>query len=100
VRAVVASRGVSTSASLQQALPAVATEPKSKGWLSGLFGGGGSRINVPLTDALPGLVLPEHQAPPTTAPKSELTTLSNGFMVSSENTPVGTQTDGVLPCGA
>lgn len=80
-------RCVSTSATVQQAVPAVASSTQSKGWLSGLFGGS-DRVTVPLTDPLPGIELPEHAAAPTTAPKTELTTLANGFKVATENTPV------------
>lgn len=78
---------LSTSTSLQQAVPAVAAAPKSKGLLASLFGGS-DRITTPLTDALPGVVLPEHVPAPKDAPKTEMTTLSNGFRVASENTPV------------
>ena len=60
--------------------------PASKGFLSGLFGGS-SRVDVPLTDPLPGVVLPEH-AEITDMPKTEMTTLSNGLKIASENTPV------------
>lgn len=73
---------------MQQAVPAVATAPKSKGFLASLFGSS-DRIKVPLTDPLPGVVLPEHVAPAKDAPKTEMTTLSNGLKVASENTPVG-----------
>jgi len=82
-----AGRCLTTSASLQHALPAVAAAPKSKGLFASLFGGS-DRIKTPLTDALPGVVLPEHVPASTDAPKTEMTTLSNGFKVATENTPV------------
>ena len=83
------SRGVSSSTALQQALPAVAAEPKSKGgFFSGLFGGGGDRVAVPLTDPLPGVQAPPHVGVPAAAPKTEMTTLANGFRIATENTPV------------
>ena len=85
----VAGRALSTS-SIAQQLPAVATAPESKGLLSSLFGSGASnRVTTPLTDPLPGVVLPEPIAPPVDAPKTELTTLANGLKVASENTVVG-----------
>lgn len=86
-RLIGAGRCLTTSSSAQQALPAVATAPKSKGLFAGLFGGT-DRVKVPLTDALPGVELPAHIAPPGEAPKTEMTTLSNGIKVASENTPV------------
>lgn len=79
-------RYLSTRPSLQHASPAVATGG-SKGFLSSLFGGG-DRVMVPLTDPLPGVVLPEYATPPAKAPKTDMTTLSNGFKVASENTLV------------
>lgn len=79
-------RGLHASAA-EQALPAVAAAPKSKGLFASLFGGT-SRVTTPLSDPLPGVVLPEHAAPPKDAPKTEMTTLSNGFKIASENTSV------------
>ena len=80
-----AARAFSTSAAAHQAAPAVATQ--GKGFLASLFGGG-KRVDVPLTDALPGVVIPEAVAPPKDAPVTQLTKLSNGFTVATENTPV------------
>ena len=80
------SAGLHTSAIAEQ-LPAVAVAPK-KGLFSNLFGGGSSRVSTPLSDPLPGVAIPEHIAPPKDAPKTEMTTLSNGLKVASENTPV------------
>ena len=82
-----AGRGIATSAIAEQSLPAVATAPK-KGLLDGLFGGSTNRVTTPLSDALPGVVIPEHIPPPKDAPSTDMTTLSNGVKVVSENTPV------------
>ncbi|GAB4821951.1 hypothetical protein N2152v2_008997 [Parachlorella kessleri] len=87
------SRCLSTSSAALQTAPAVAAI-KSKGFFAQLFGGG-QRVNVPLTDALPGVQLIEPVAPPTTAPTTETTTLSNGLRVASENTPGATATLGI-----
>jgi hypothetical protein len=80
------SAGLHTSAIAEQ-LPAVAVAPK-KGLFSNLFGGASNRVTTPLSDPLPGVVIPEHIAPPKDAPKTEMTTLSNGLKVASENTSV------------
>lgn len=82
-----AGRCLHTSAIAEQ-LPAVATAPK-KGLFSNIFGSSSNRVTTPLSDPLPGVVIPEPIAPPRDAPKTELTTLSNGVKVASENTPVG-----------
>lgn len=79
----------STSTAFQAAAPAVAATSQ-KGFLSSLFGGS-SRVTTPLTEALPGVALPSPAAVPSSAPKTELTTLSNGIKVASENTPVSDQ---------
>ena len=81
-----ASRCLHTS-TIAEALPAVAVAPK-KGLFANIFGGSSTRITTPLSDPLPGVALPEHIAPPAEAPKTQLTTLSNGLKVASENTPV------------
>lgn len=80
-----AARAFSTS-SAALAAPAVATAGK-KSFLAQLFGSG-SRVDVPLTDALPGVVIPDAVPPPAQAPATQLTKLSNGFTVASEDTPV------------
>jgi processing peptidase subunit alpha len=89
--AIGAGRCLHTSAIAEQ-LPAVATAP-AKGLFSGLFGGSSARTTTPLSDALPGVVLPEHIAPPKDAAKTEMTTLSNGVKIASENTPVSSHAD-------
>jgi processing peptidase subunit alpha len=56
----------------------------------GFFGqlfGKSSRVQVPLTDPLPGVDV-SHQDVPAEAPRTEMSTLSNGVKVASENTPV------------
>ena len=75
------------SASLQHALPAVAPDAKTGGFLSSLFGGG-SRVETPMTDPLPGVHLPAHTAAPAQPPTTDFTTLSNGVKIASENIPV------------
>lgn len=86
-RLVSAGRGLHTTAFAEQAVPAVAPVTKSKGLFASIFGST-SRIDTPLTDPLPGLDLPEHVQPPKEAPKTQLTSLSNGLKIASENTPV------------
>lgn len=90
-----AARAFSTSATLQAA-PAVAAASK-KSFLASLFGSG-SRVDVPLTDALPGVAIPDAVPPPAQAPGTQLTKLSNGFTVASENTPVSRADGGPLAC--
>lgn len=95
-----AARAFSTSGALQQAaLPAVATRP-SKGLLASLFGGS-KRLDVPLTDPLPGVEIPQPVAPPKDAPATQLTKLSNGFAVATQDTPGATATLGIyVDCGS
>jgi hypothetical protein len=93
--ALLAGRGLSASAAAQAA-PALATAPKSKGFLSGLFGSD-DRLAVSMSDPWPGLVLPEHAPPPKEAPKTQMTTLANGFKVASENTLVSAASCSAVP---
>ena len=78
-------RAFSTSAALQAA-PAVAASKRS--FLAQLFGGEGSRVQTPLTDALAGVEIPDAIPAAKDAPATQLTKLSNGFTVASEATPV------------
>ncbi len=78
-------RAFSTSAAAQAA-PAVAAS--KRGFLAQLFGGTGSRVQTPLTDALPGVEIPDAIPAAKDAPATQLTKLSNGFTVASEATPV------------
>jgi processing peptidase subunit alpha len=68
----------------------------SSSFFGGLFGGssGGNRVSVPLTDPLPGVTV-SHVEPSKDAPKTEMTTLSNGVKIASENTPGATATLGL-----
>lgn len=79
----VATRAFSTSTAAQAAVPAVA----KRSFLAQLFGSG-SRVDVPLTDALPGVEIPQPVAPSKEAPTTQLTKLSNGATIATENTPV------------
>lgn len=88
-------RAISTSAALHQAVPAVAAASK-KSFLASLFGATGKRVDVPLTDALPGVVIPDAVAAPAQAPATQLTKLSNGFTVASEDTPVSRAWGGLI----
>ena len=82
-------RAFSTGAAAN-AVPALSeTASNSVSWLGKLFGGS-SRIDVPLTDPLPGLELPAPLAAPSTAPSTETTKLGNGLIIASEATLVGT----------
>ncbi|EFN54308.1 hypothetical protein CHLNCDRAFT_36005 [Chlorella variabilis] len=93
-----AARAFSSSAAAQAA-PAVAVASK-RSFLAQLFGSG-SRLDVPLTDALPGVEIPEAVAPSKEAPATQLTKLSNGATIATENTPGATATLGIyVDCGS
>ena len=80
---------LSTSAALQQAVPATQEAvKKSSGFLSKLLGLTSDRIAIPLTDPLPNVPQPSPVAPPSSAPPTESTTLPNGVKVVSEATYV------------
>ena len=86
-------RTLTTSTVSQQAVPATTQDTSSEG--TGLlakvlsFGGfGPSRSAVPLTDPLPIFQEAPHITPPSTQPKTESTTLSNGVKIVSEATYV------------
>lgn len=81
-----AARAFSTSAAASQAAPALAGAAK-RSFIAQLFSSG-SRLDVPLTDALPGVQIPEAVPAPKDAPTTQLTKLSNGFTVATEATPV------------
>jgi len=85
-KALTIGRAFSTSGAVQQVVPAVA-QPKSKGFLASIFGGG-DRVMVPLSEPLPNIELPKHVDASVQAPKTNITTLSNGFRVASEDTLV------------
>lgn len=79
------SRLLSGSSASSAAAPAVAVAAK-KGFLSQLLGGS-SRVSVPMTEALPGVVEPTPVVFDK-APVTQTTTLPNGVRIVSENTPV------------
>ena len=87
----VLARGLSSSAAVQAALPAVANEATSGGFLSKLFGGGGSRVSTPMTEPMEGVNLPIAEPPVTQAPQTQVTKLGNGVQIASEATPVSDQ---------
>ncbi|PSC71302.1 mitochondrial-processing peptidase subunit alpha-like [Micractinium conductrix] len=91
--AAAAARAFSTSAAVQAAAPAVASASQ-RGFLSKLWGSG-SRVDVPLTDALPGVVVPDAVSPSAEAPSTRLTKLKNGMTIATENTPGATATLGI-----
>ena len=76
-------RKLSTSTSAQAA-PALLEKPT--GFLAKLFGS--QRVDVPLTDALPGYQQPSPSGPPSSPPETHSTTLPNGLKVISEATYV------------
>ncbi|CAD7695334.1 unnamed protein product [Ostreobium quekettii] len=76
-------RGVRSASTAAAVAPAAPAAQSSGGWLSGLLGGAGS--GVPMTDVLPGWAEPARREPPAAPPKTELTTLPNGFRVASED---------------
>jgi hypothetical protein len=80
-----AARAFSTSSAVQAA-PALATGSK-RSFLAQLLGSE-SRVDVPLTDALPGVEIPQSIAAAAQAPSTQLTKLSNGATIASENTSV------------
>ncbi len=85
-----------TTCAAYQSKSMVSTTQKSDGGFFGsLFGGSSSRVDVPLTDPLPGVHV-AHNEPVEAVPKTEMTTLSNGVKIASENTPGATATLGLF----
>ncbi|GMH37030.1 hypothetical protein BSKO_04903 [Bryopsis sp. KO-2023] len=76
-------RAIATAIPAAQAVPAVSPTGSSGGFLSSIFGGS-SRLAVPMTEPLPGVVEPPVVPVPSGPPKTEQTTLANGFRVASE----------------
>lgn len=76
----------STEASAVPALSDV--QSSASGFFSKLFGGQPQRSLVPMTEALPDVHSTFMDSPPSTAPKTEMSTLSNGFKVATEATVV------------
>lgn len=78
-----------TSSSSAAALPALSdVQSGASSFLSKLFGGQPSRSLVPMTEQLSGVSSSYLDSPPSDAPKTELTTLGNGFKVATEATIV------------
>lgn len=76
----------STQASGVPALSDV--QSSASGFFSKLFGGQPQRSMVPMTEALPDVQSTFLDSPPSDAPKTEMTTLSNGFKIATEATVV------------
>ena len=85
-------RALSTSTTVQQAVPATQdVANKSRGFLAQLFGGGHSRMSVPMTEVWPNVPEPNDTPPPATVPETESTTLPNGVKIASEATYVSSR---------
>ena len=85
-------RALSSSTTPQQAVPATQdVANKSRGFLAQLFGGGPSRLSVPMTEVWPNVPEPNYTPPPSTMPETESTTLPNGVKVVSEATYVSSR---------
>ncbi|KAL3161970.1 hypothetical protein ABBQ38_009050 [Trebouxia sp. C0009 RCD-2024] len=83
----------STQASGVPALSDV--QSSASGFFSKLFGGQPQRSMVPMTEALPDVQSTFLDSPPSDAPKTEMTTLSNGFKIATEATVGPTATLGI-----
>ena len=83
-----ATRGVSTSAGARMALPALTTAVPRPSMMSAIFGGSSSPAMPPMDQPVAGLSIPEPPAAPAAAPVTNITTLSNGAKIASEDTPV------------
>lgn len=80
----------SSSSTQASAVPALSdVQSSASGFFSKLFGGQPQRSLVPMTEALPDVHPTFMDSPPSDAPKTEMTTLSNGFKVATEATVVG-----------
>ena len=90
-----ATRGVSTSAGARMALPALTTAVPKPSMMSAIFGGSSSPAMPPMDQPVAGLSIPEPPAAPAAAPVTNITTLSNGAKIASEDTPVSS--DSQLP---
>ena len=90
-----ATRGVSTSAGARMALPALTTAVPKPSVMSAIFGGSSSPAMPPMDQPVAGLSIPEPPAAPAAAPVTNITTLSNGAKIASEDTPVSS--DSQLP---
>eukprot|EP00898_Chlorokybus_atmophyticus_P006707 jgi/Chlat1/7037/Chrsp56S06707 len=81
---------------LLRAVPAtVAPSAEKPGFLASLFGKSVTKVDVPLTQALPGVSIPEPETPSATPPETRITTLDNGLRIASENTVGASTTVGI-----
>ena len=83
-----ATRGVSTSAGARMALPALTAAVPKPSMMSAIFGGSSGPAMPPMDQPVPGLAIPDPPAAPAAAPVTNITTLSNGAKIASEDTPV------------
>lgn len=83
-----ATRGVSTSAGARMALPALTAAVPKPSMMSAIFGGSAGPAMPPMDQPVPGLAVPDPPAAPAAAPVTNITTLSNGAKIASEDTPV------------
>lgn len=83
-----ATRGVSTSAGARMALPALTAAVPKPSMMSAIFGGSAGPAMPPMDQPVPGLAIPDPPAAPAAAPVTNITTLSNGAKIASEDTPV------------
>ena len=91
-------RGLKTSSSLAQSLPALkersaAATPKQSVF-SQIFGGSATK-QPPMDEPMPNVIVPESPIYPKEGPKTLITTLSNGATIASENTPGATMAVGL-----
>lgn len=75
----------------QQAVPVTQEAAQGKaspGFFAKILGLSSDRVNVPLTEPLPGVSQPTPLDPPSSFPATESTTLPNGLKIVSEATYV------------
>ncbi|GLC43866.1 hypothetical protein PLESTM_001527700 [Pleodorina starrii] len=75
-------RCISTSTSAANAAPALA----SSGFLTSIFGMGGSRVDVPLSERLPAVTEPPRSSAPATKPTLQTSSLASGVKVATIDT--------------
>ncbi|KAG2445944.1 hypothetical protein HXX76_000547 [Chlamydomonas incerta] len=77
-------RAISSSAAASTAAPVLAA--KSGGLLASVFGMGGGRVEVPLSEKLPAVTEPPRTSAPATKPTVQTSSLSSGVKVASIDT--------------
>ncbi|CAL6313704.1 unnamed protein product [Bathycoccus prasinos] len=92
-------RGLKTSSSFAQSLPALkersaAAATTKPSIFSQIFGGSATK-QPPMDEPMPNVIIPESPIYPKEAPKTLVTTLSNGATIASENTPGATMAVGL-----